>query len=217
MQKSRHARFRLPFVACLCSALILGQTSHALDRVDFQIIGAAKDLGGKVRAASALLALENGQDTPDQVLAAARAEYGRLVGALYAQGHYAPVISVLLDGREAASIAPLDAPARVRRIEVRVDPGPQFRFGKSSIAPLAAGTKLPDGFAAGQFAESGVVRTAVTAGVDGWRAQGHAKARVTGQDVVADHPTQTLSARVTLEPGPRLRFGPVDVTGNQRM
>lgn len=216
VRKSRFALSKLPFAVCFASALILGQTGHALDRVDFQIAGASKDLGGALRAASALLALENAQDSPDQVLAAARAEYGRLVGAFYAQGHYAPVISVLLDGREAASIAPLDAPARVSRIEVRVDPGPQFRFGQTSITPLAAGTVLPDGFARGDVAESGIVRSAVSASVDGWRAQGHAKARVTGQDVVADHPKQTLSARVTLEPGPRLRFGPVDVTGNQR-
>ncbi|MFN4154004.1 MAG: autotransporter assembly complex protein TamA [Paracoccaceae bacterium] len=216
MTQRRHALSRLPFVLCLAGALALGQTGHALDRVQFNITGTDRDLGGALRAASALLALSNEEDQPDQVLAAARAEYGRLVGALYAQGHYSPVISVLLDGREAANIAPLDAPQRVSRIEVRVDPGPQFRFSQTAITPLAHGTKLPDGFARGEPAQSGLVRQAVTAGVDGWRAQGHAKTRVTGQDVVADHPNRTLSARVTLEPGPRLRFGPVDVTGHQR-
>ncbi|MFN3723530.1 MAG: autotransporter assembly complex protein TamA [Paracoccaceae bacterium] len=207
---------RLPFVACLGVALILGQTGYALDRVQFTVAGADSTLSGALRGASALLALENEEDQPDQVLAAARAEYGRLVGALYAQGHYSPVVSVLLDGREAAGIAPLDAPQRVSRIEVRVDPGPQFRFSQAAIAPLAPDTDLPDGFARGEVAQSGLVRQAVTAGVDGWRALGHAKTRVTGQDVVADHPNRTLSARVALEPGPRLRFGAVDVLGNQR-
>ncbi|WP_246831393.1 autotransporter assembly complex protein TamA [Pseudotabrizicola formosa] len=203
-------------MACLAAALTLGQTGHALDRVAFQVAGASDDLEDALRAASGLLALENEEDQPDQVLAAARAEYGRLVGALYAQGHYSAVVSVLLDGREAAAIAPLDAPQRVARIEVRVDPGPQFRFGQTAIAPLAPETELPDGFAPGEPAQSGLVRQAVTAGVDGWRAQGHAKARVTGQNVVADHPNRTLSAAVGLDPGPRLRFGPVDVTGQQR-
>ncbi|RGP38679.1 autotransporter assembly complex protein TamA [Pseudotabrizicola alkalilacus] len=216
MTQRRHALSRLPFVLCLAGALTLGQTGHALDRVQFVITGADTDLGGALRNASALLALSNEEDQPDQVLAAARAEYGRLVGALYAQGHYSPVVSVLLDGREASAIAPLDAPQRVARIEVRVDPGPQFRFGQTAITPLAPETELPDGFAPGEPAQSGLVRQAVTAGVDGWRAQGNAKARVTGQDVVADHPDRTLSARVTLDPGPRLRFGPVDVTGHQR-
>lgn len=216
MIQRRHSLLRLPFVACLGVALILGQTGYALDRVQFTVAGADSTLSGALRGASALLALENEEDQPDQVLAAARAEYGRLVGALYAQGHYSPVVSVLLDGREAAGIAPLDAPQRVSRIEVRVDPGPQFRFSQAAIAPLAPDTDLPDGFARGEVAQSGLVRQAVTAGVDGWRALGHAKTRVTGQDVVADHPNRTLSARVALEPGPRLRFGAVDVLGNQR-
>lgn len=216
MTQRRHALSRLPFVLCLAGALTLGQTGHALDRVQFTVSSPDDDLGTALRAASALLALSNEEDQPDQVLAAARAEYGRLVGALYAQGHYSAVVSVLLDGREAAGIAPLDAPQRVSRIEVRVDPGPQFRFSQTSVTPLAPETELPDGFAPGEPAQSGLVRQAVTAGVDGWRAQGHAKTRVTGQDVVADHPNRTLSARVTLNPGPRLRFGPVDIIGNQR-
>ena len=216
MTQRRLSLLRLPFVACLGVALIFGQTGLALDRVQFTVAGTDSDLRSALRGASALLALANEEDQPDQVLAAARAEYGRLVGALYTKGHYSPVVSVLLDGREAAGIAPLDAPRRVSQIEVRVDPGPQFRFGQAAIAPLAPGTELPDGFARGEVAQSGLVRQAVTAGVDGWRAQGHAKTRVTGQDVVADHPNRTLSARITLEPGPRLRFGPVDVVGNQR-
>ena len=216
MKQRRPVLSRLSFVACLAAALTLGQAGHALDRVQFSVSGADAALGDALRGASALLALSNAEDQPDQVLAAARAEYGRLIGALYAQGHYSPVISVLLDGREAAGIAPLDAPQRVGRIEVRVTPGPQFRFGEAAVTPLARGTALPEGFARGAVAQSGTVRQAVTAGVDGWRALGHAKARVGGQDVVADHPNSTLSARVTLEPGPRLRFGPVDVVGNQR-
>jgi translocation and assembly module TamA len=216
LSQRRYALSRLPFAACLAAALLLGQTGHALDRVQFVVTGADDTLDGALRGASALLALSNDEDQPDQVLAAARAEYGRLIGALYAQGHYAPVISVRLDGREAAQIAPLDAPTRVGVIEVRVDPGPQFRFGQTDVTPLAGGTDLPEGFAPAQVAQSGLVRQAVTAGIDGWRAEGHAKARVTGQDVVADHPARTLSARVSLDPGPRLRFGPVDVVGNQR-
>ncbi|WP_198431644.1 autotransporter assembly complex family protein [Pseudorhodobacter sp. MZDSW-24AT] len=216
MTQRRHALSRLPFVLCLAAALTVGHTSHALDRVQFTVASPDEDLGSALRAASALLALSNDEDQPDQVLAAARAEYGRLVGALYAQGHYSAVVSVLLDGREAANIAPLDAPQRVARIEVRVDPGPQFRFSQTSVTPLAPETELPDGFAPGEPALSGLVRQAVTAGVDGWRAQGHAKARVTGQDVVADHPNRALAARVAITPGPRLRFGPVDVLGQQR-
>ena len=34
---------------------------------------------------------------------------------------------------------------------------------------------------------------------------------------VADHAAATLSADITLEPGPRLRFGPLTIEGNQRI
>lgn len=216
MTLRRQAMSRLPLVACIAAALVLGQAGHALDRVQFVIAGDDGTMTSALRAASPLVALENEQDSPDEVFAAARAEYGRLVGALYARGHYAPVVSVLLDGREAASIAPLDAPDRIARIEVRVDPGPRFSFGDTRITPLAPDTALPEGFAPGAVANSDTVRAAVTAGIDGWRALGHAKARVSAEDVVADHPNRTLSAQVALTPGPRLRFGDVAVTGQQR-
>ncbi len=212
----RRPLFRLPFAVAFLAAMSVGTNTQALDRVQFSFAGGDPDLAAALRGASALLALEDAQDSPDEVLAAARAEYGRLIGALYAQGRYAPVISVLLDGREASQIAPLDVPARVSRIEVRIDPGPEFRFSQARVSPLAPDTDLPEGFAAGKVAQSGLVKQAVTAGIDGWRARGHAKAAVAGQDIVADHPDRALSARVTLTPGPRLRFGAVAIEGNQR-
>jgi translocation and assembly module TamA len=171
-----------------------------------------------LKSASLLVSSElDGQEDAQDLFAAARAEYGRLLGALYAAGHYSGVISVRVDGREAAGIAPLDAPARIDVIEVQVDPGPAFRFSEARVAPLAAGTVLPKGFAIGQPALSGMVREAAAAGISGWRDKGHAKAEVAGQDVVANHPQATLAAQIALEPGPRLRFGPLVVEGEARM
>lgn len=202
--------------AAIAAAFALAAPSQALDRVEFAIASGADDLKSSLRGASALLSLEAARDTPDDILAAARAEYGKLIGTLYAQGHYAPVISVQLDGREASSIAPLDRPAKIERITVKIDPGPQFTFGKLSVDPRTRGTKWPEEFRPGKVAGAGTLRSAVQAGVDGWREAGHAKARVAAQDVVADHPHRQLNAAVKLDPGPRLRFGDVAVTGNQR-
>ena len=42
-----------------------------------------------------------------EIFTTARADYARLLGALYAQGYYAARINILLDGKEAADIAPL--------------------------------------------------------------------------------------------------------------
>ncbi len=190
----------------------------ALERLDFSAPGADAALLDSLRGASLLVTSElDGQDDAQDLFAAARAEYGRLLGALYGAGYYSGVISIRIDGREAAGIAPLDAPARIDVIEVRVEPGPAFRLSEARIAPLAPGTALPKGFAVGQPAPSGILREAAVAGVDGWRDQGHAKAAVAGQDVVADHARATLAARIALEPGPRLRFGPLSVTGAERM
>lgn len=190
----------------------------ALETLVFRTPGADKPLESVLRGASILLGSEKSGATDAQDLFAdARAEYGALLNALYAAGHYSGVIHVYIDGREAAGIAPLDAPTRIDQIEVVVDPGPAFAFSQTSIHPLPRGAELPPGFAPGLPAESGTVALAVTAGIDAWRGDGHAKARTAAQNVVADHAAATLSADVTLDPGPRLRFGPLTIEGNQRM
>lgn len=191
---------------------------QALDSLDFTVAGGDKTLERSLRDASALVSAEREKNTdPQDLFADARAEYGRLLAALYAAGHYSGVINVLIDGREAAGIAPLDAPGAIGRIEVRVDPGPKFAFSRTAIAPLAPDTALPDGFRAGQAALSGLVAQSVQAGIAGWRAQGNAKAGVASQNVVADHAANTLSAEVALDPGPRLRFGRLGIEGIERM
>lgn len=211
----RLCRGVLPAVASL---LLAGNHALALDRLEFRVPGGSEKLVEALRGASLLVTSgEDGQEDAQDLFAAARADYGKLLGALYAAGHYSGVISIRIDGREAAGIAPLDAPPRISVVTVTVEPGPAFRFDDARIGPLAQGTELPAGFARGQPALSGMVREAAVAGVDGWRAQGHAKATVAGQDVVANHTAATLSARIGLEPGPRLRFGPLSVTGAERM
>ncbi|MGL4319811.1 MAG: autotransporter assembly complex protein TamA, partial [Paracoccaceae bacterium] len=192
--------------------------AFAFDSVTFSITNADEDLTKDLRRASALLATQNEGDTTAQDLfAAARGEYSRLVGALYAKGYYAPVISVEINGQEAATIAPLDAPSTINTVTVTVDPGPRFAFSRAAITPLAQGTVLPPEFRTGRIAESALIQQAVDAGVDGWRDLGHAKAAPSGQTIVADHTDATLSAEVSLDPGPRLRFGPLTVTGLDRM
>lgn len=205
---------RLGSVILFCAGVFTPGIGMALEGVSFKVAGQNTGVEDSLRAASLLLSLEDG--SPDDIFAAAKAEYGRLVGALYAQGRYSAVVSVKLDGREVASIAPLDAPSRVGKVEVSVDPGPVFHFSATRISPLAPETDLPKGFAPGEVAESDLVKAAVSAGISGWRGLGHAKAKVAGQKIVADHDAHSLAADVTLNPGPKLRFGPVSVAGNER-
>ena len=104
-------------------ACLSGPVSAA-DEIRFLTPGASADLETALRAASPLLAAER-EDRSDaqDYFAAARAEYAALLAALYARAFYSPVITVSVDGREAASIAPLDAPETIRQITVTVQPG----------------------------------------------------------------------------------------------
>ncbi|MFE3835865.1 autotransporter assembly complex protein TamA [Pseudogemmobacter sonorensis] len=208
-------------IAVLTLGLSL-QPAPALDRLDFTVAGGDERLERVVRAASLLLQQQaDGQTDAEDLFAAARSDYGRILGALYASGHYSAVIRITLDGREASAIAPLDAPARVGTIRVQVDPGPVFTFSRTSVSPLAPGTDpatdLPSGFRPGETAAAGLIKDAADAAVLGWREAGHAKARISREDILADHRARTLSADLRLAPGPALRFGPVSVTGAERM
>ena len=212
-----HRRHWLATAACL-AGLALASVPAWAEVVQFRTPGASADLTGVLRAASPLLEAEREDRTDAQdYFAAARAEYAALLAALYSRAHYSPVITVSVDGREAASIAPLDAPATIRNIIVTVQPGPVFAFSRAELVPLAQGTKLPAGFALGKTAGTGVIRDAAKAAVEGWRAAGHAKAAVGDQNLIVDHNRQTLAASIRMQPGPRLRFGTFTVEGQDRM
>ncbi|MGB0440109.1 MAG: autotransporter assembly complex protein TamA, partial [Paracoccaceae bacterium] len=136
--------------------------------------------------------------------------------ALYAQGYYGGVIRIRLDGIEAAELPLLQLPGQIKKVDIRVIPGPKFRFGRAEMAPLApqdpasddgSTTGLPEGFATDKPAPSTVIRGAVRAAVSDWRDAGHAKAAPVAQSIRADHARARLDASVTLAPGPRVTFG----------
>ncbi len=192
--------------------------AQALDRLDFTVAGGSEDLSDAVKEASMVRSLQSqGQTDPQDLLAAARSDYARILAALYAKGHYSVAIRILIDGREAAAIPALEAPRSISTIQIQVDPGQPFRFGLARVAPLASGTELPQEFQREAVAGSGVVKSAVDVAISAWREAGHAKAFVTADEVVADHAARQIDADVRLDPGPRLRFGRLEITGEERM
>jgi translocation and assembly module TamA len=193
-------------------------TAFALDRLDLQVRGGDAALTKAMNSVIQLRSLEaQGQTDPQDLLAAARSDYGRILAALFARGHYSVVVRISIDGREAADIRPLEAPSSISGITVFVDPGPPFAFGQTKIAPLVPRTTLPETFRSGQPAESGRVADAVSLSMRAWRDTGHAKVAVTDQAVYADHARNVLDVDVALAPGPRLRFGPLAIQGEDRM
>lgn len=176
------------------------------------------DLRREIEQASLLLrAEEEGIRNVQDLVAAARADYTRIVGRLYSEGYYGPVVSILLDGREAADIPPFEAPERVGRVEIRVDTGPLYRFGRAEVAPLAPGTELPEDFALGEPAPTAVIREAAAEGVEGWRDVGRATAEVAEERIVADYARRALDVSIAIRPGPLVRFGELSIAGNERV
>lgn len=185
----------------------------AFDGLTFNVVG-SEELTAELRQSSLLVQAEN-EDVTDaiELLAAARADYGRLVGTLYSEGHYGGVINIVVDGQEVATISPLARPGRINSIVVTVRPGPNYRFSRTEIGPLAPETDLPDTFRVGEIARSGVIRDAAEISVDAWRQAGRAKADVVGQSVVAQHDADRLAVDIDLGPGPVVTFGDLVIRG----
>ena len=199
----------ISFVRWLLAATLLGvgQAVFAA-QVVLQLPPEAEGLESKLSRASLSLQTTQQEDvTTQDILAAARADYARMTGALYEVGRYGGVVSIRVDGREAADMPPFAAPTQIRQIEIRVEPGPLFTFANTRIAPLAPGKRLPSTLAPGAPAFSGTVGDAVGDAADDWRDVGHAKVAIASQRITANHAGARLSAEITLAPGPRLTFG----------
>ena len=188
---------------------------------------ATGDLESRIRNASTLL---SSQGEPANgaagLLARARADYKRILGALYDEGYYGGYISILVGGREAAKLPPDTVLPKPVAVELKVEPGPLFHFGRIAIANRAPADVPADdvveapehvGFAAGEIARSNVVLRAETLAIEAWRQLGYAEAAVANREVVADHATRMVDVTIVVEPGRRAVFGPVAVRGTDRM
>ncbi len=195
--------------------LLLGVPAWAYDDLRFIVRGGNEDLEEDLRNASLLVAAANEDVTdPAELLAAARADYARLVGALYATGRYGPVIHIYVNGEEAASLSPLTRLQAIDSITVEVQPGPIYPFSQTELGPLAPYTEIPDGFTVGEPAESDTIRAAAQSAVLAWREVGHAKAEVGDQTIVAQHEQNEVAADIDIAPGPLVRFGDLILTGS---
>lgn len=176
----------------------------------------AERLQSTLEAASLSLSLaQDGTSDAQDFIAAARADYRRLLTGLYSAGYYAGTISILVDGIEASTLDPLVPRNTVNSVQLRVTPGPKFTFGRADIGPIPDNTQLPTGFATGETAESDAISGAASVAIRDWRAAGRPLAQVGGQNITADHPNQELDVEVILSPGPELTFGDINVVGNE--
>lgn len=125
-QSSDSASSKRPGISSWFSGMFGGAKGNEGSPVDldFRISGDRNSLLGELRTTSLLVsAQDEGRVTGQDMLAAARGDYARLLGVLYDHGYYSVIINITLDGVEAASIAPLDAPKVVHKVLVNIDPG----------------------------------------------------------------------------------------------
>ncbi|NVO57132.1 BamA/TamA family outer membrane protein [Rhodobacteraceae bacterium B1Z28] len=177
--------------------------------------GAPKQLIERIEETSSVTTAESrGLDTPLEILSAALSDYRTIVQILYDEGYFSPVVSIKLDGQEAAELSSLSVPAQINRAVITVETGPTFTFGTAVVQPLAPKTELPEEFATGKLATTGAIQQAASAGVSAWKDAGHAKADVAGQRVIARHAQARLDADIDLDPGRRLTFGKMFISGD---
>ncbi len=86
-----------------------------------------------------------------------------------------------------------------------------------SIAPLASGTELPEGFARGAEASTLILRKSAETAVEAWRKAGHPKANISRQSIRANAATAVLTADMVVAPGAQARFGSLLPQGQSRM
>ncbi|MDO5640794.1 MAG: BamA/TamA family outer membrane protein [Paracoccus sp. (in: a-proteobacteria)] len=177
-----------------------------------------EDLARPVRNASLVAnALNEDRNTGQDILAAARGDYARALGVMYDEGYFSAIINITLDGTEAAEIAPLDAPAYIGHVVIEIDPGPRFKFARADLGPLAPGTAPPDSYRVGETAGTGIIKQAASDAVSNWRDASHAKARISSEEIIADHGTSRIESAIGVAPGPAVTFGRLHTSGNERL
>ncbi len=194
--------------------------------VTMNVVGTGNGVERQIRNASSLW---TDRETPASgvggLVSKARGDYRRLLAALYAAGYYGPVISIRAAGQEVSDLT-LDVDLRPPvPVVIDVRTGPRFDFGVARIVnEPPEGDDVDDevetpasiGFRTGEPALSGVINQASAVSVERWRQLAHAKAREAGREVIAEHPSSTLDATVTIDPDRAATYGPTRVTGSRR-
>ncbi len=206
-------------LAVLCLAFCAATSAaDAQNSVRFEAVGVSEDLHDALLAASRVQQISTEENTPAQdVIAAARSDYARLLAILYEFGYFGPEISIRANGREVAQMSPFQTVGQVETVTIRIEPGRAFRLGRATIAPVASGTDLPAGFVSGETAGTRVLRETAEAGVTGWRSAGHATAEGSGQQITARQGDAVLDVDIRLAPGPVYQFGRLIPQGEERM
>ena len=195
--------------------------------VTFEVLGDERSLTRAVENASSLEE-ESGERSPGSaaLLSRARGDYQRILASLYNAGHYAPTISILVDGREAANL-PIDTElGETADVRITVDPGPSYTFGSVSVTnkpgPVPDDDTVPPtideiGLVPGDPALATKILAGEAALVGRWRELGYPKAAIAHRQASAYHDRDQLDVAIDVAEGRPAVFGTTSVKGTQRM
>lgn len=157
----------------------------------------------------------------------ALSDFEGITAILYANGYYAGEIEIRIAGVPVDDMQVFDAAEKARArglvpVEIVIDAGSQFRFGKVRV--LDATTRrpmrdMPDiedaGLIEGEVALSPAIANAERIIVNDLRARSHPFARIASKDVAADHASLRLDVTLLVDQGPLAGFGRFQVSGTE--
>ncbi|GAA5096738.1 autotransporter assembly complex family protein [Bartonella acomydis] len=173
-----------------------------------------------VKSVSSLIADKDKASSSSGLLAKARSDYRAILSALYADGRYGGVISIKINGLEAADLSSMTQLPAQSNIVITIDAGPQYVFNVASINKVAPFVKyklnrMPTieelGYKVGFIAKSETILKAERWAIEGWRRQGYAKTKVIKSEVVADHTAHLIDAQIVIDRGQEAYYGPLTV------
>jgi translocation and assembly module TamA len=203
----------LPMVA-LAAVLSAGSAARADVNYRAEITGAEdSNLAGLLDKVSELKTLEDKPPVSEEALRRrADGDLGRLTDAAHSLGYW-----------DADFSYDVDTSASPAKVTVTVKQGPLYHVASVKVLgpdgqPLSIphdGEKLP--LKPGDPARTAPVVATETALVATFGDSGHPFAKVENRRVEIDRGMQTMDVTYTLDPGPVMRFGPVAITGLERL
>src|SRR6266478_3513748 len=197
----------------LAVALVPGPGAHADLNYRVEITGAEdSELADLLDSVSELKTLEDKVPASEEALRRrADRDLGRLADAAHSLGYW-----------EAGFSYELDTDAEPAKITVKVEPGPLYHVASVSVQgadhqPLVIPNqpKLP--LKPGDPARTAPVVATETALLSALGNSGHPFAKVEDRRVAIDRAEHTMEVIYTLDPGPVQRFGPLAITGLERL
>jgi translocation and assembly module TamA len=209
---SRLAVFGTCFLICVLAAPI----AHADFPYKTKFAGTEdKQLLSELDGVSQLVTLKDKPpESEDGLRRRADEDLPRLVEVLHAQGYWEGTVDYALttEGRPA-------------QVTIRLTPGPLYRLGEVRLI-TSEGEAAPDiasldpatfGLKLGDPASAAPVLDAERKITDEYARRGRPLAKVQSHKAIVDHGTKTMSVTYTIDPGPRVKFGPFTIEGLSRL